>query len=271
MSFYDESFDELITQKEGHLLWIHLNRPEAHNAITMEMIDSIEKVFRYADADPEVRVMILTGEGKSFCAGGDIKNMKEKKEMFEGESNELRLRYRNGIQRIPEIFHRLNTPIIAMVNGAAIGAGCDMVAMCDLAYASEKAKFGETFTKIGLIPGDGGTYYLQRKIGFSKAMEMYMTGDIYDAKQVNNIGLVNDIYSEKKLIEKTKEQALKVAAAAPMAQSMTKRALIHGYEANLTSQLDLLAAYQGITQRSHDHFEALEAIMDKKSPNFRNL
>jgi 2-(1,2-epoxy-1,2-dihydrophenyl)acetyl-CoA isomerase len=84
MSFYDESFDELITQKEGHLLWIHLNRPEAHNAITMEMIDSIEKVFRYADADPEVRVMILTGEGKSFCAGGDIKNMKEKKKCSKG-------------------------------------------------------------------------------------------------------------------------------------------------------------------------------------------
>ncbi len=269
-SFYQQKFTHLKVEQEGNLLWLSFNRPESKNAITMEMIDSIEKVLLHADRDQEIRVIILTGEGDSFSAGGDIKNMLAKQEMFEGEANELRLNYRFGIQRIPEAIHRLSTPLIAMVNGHAIGAGCDIVAMCDLAIASEKAKFAETFNKIGLVPGDGGTYFLVRKIGFAKASEMYLTGDIYDSKQANKIGLVNHVTQAKKLKSETRTLALKVAANAPMATAMTKRALIHGYHNDLATQLDLLAAYQAITQRSHDHELALKNIKGKKPTEFTN-
>ncbi len=268
---YGKNYPHLKVEKEGHLLWVSFNRAESRNAITIQMIESLEKVIPFADSDPEIRVIILSGEGRSFCAGGDIKNMLEKKEMFEGEANELRIRYRNGIQKIPEMFHRLNTPIIAMVNGHAIGAGCDIVSMCDLALASSDAKFGETFNQIGLIPGDGGTYFLQRKIGFSKAVEMYLTSQIYSADEAHQMGLVNFVTTGTELKQKTKELALKIAANAPIATSMTKRALIHGYESSLASQLDLLAAFQGITQRTQDHFSALTAMQEKKAPDFKNL
>ncbi len=268
---YNQKFIDIKLQKQNNLLWLSLNRAQARNAITLDMVDSLEKILPYADNDPEVRVIILTGEGESFCAGGDIKNMLEEKEMFAGQSNELRMRYRNGIQKIPELIHRLNTPLVAMVNGHAIGAGCDLVAMADIAIASDKSKFGETFNKLALVPGDGGTYFLQRKIGFSKAMEMYLTCDIYNSQDALNMGLVNFVCRPEELKQKTIELAEKIASHAPIATSMTKRAMIHGYESNLTSQLDLLAAFQGISQRTLDHKEALRATLEKKQPDFKNL
>jgi len=128
------------------------------NAITIPMIESLVSVLKFADFDRDIRVIVLTGSGKSFCAGGDIKAMEEKSGMFEGESNELRMRYMHGIQQIPKCIEEISTPIIAMVNGAAIGAGCDLSMMCDLRIGSSESKFGETFTKMGLVPGDGGTF-----------------------------------------------------------------------------------------------------------------
>ena len=270
MSKY-QNLTEVNLNLDGHILWVSLNRPKASNAFTLTMIDELLSSLEIADIDSEVRCIVLTGEGKHFCAGGDIKNMLAKKEMFEGEANELREKYKRGIQRIPKVMDELTTPLIAMVNGAAIGAGLDITCMCDIRIASEKAKFGETFTKIGLIPGDGGTYFLQRIIGYAKAMELTLTAEIIDAVEAKNIGLVSYVVTAEKLKEQTNFIAQKILMNAPIATQMAKRAIKHAYKNDLSSNLELLSAFQGITQRTSDHFEALEKAQEKSPTNFKHL
>lgn len=258
------------TEFSENTLWVYLNRPDSSNAFTVTMIDELLDVLTTADINSEVRSIVLSGRGKHFCAGGDIKNMLAKKEMFEGESNELRERYKRGIQKIPKVFNELSTPIIAMINGAAIGAGLDMACMCDIRICSDDAKFGETFTKIGLIPGDGGTYFLQRVVGFAKAMEMTLTADIYSAEDAKQMNLVSKIVVRESLIEQTKLIAKKINSNAPIANQMAKRALTHAYRSDLSSNLELLSAFQGISQRTSDHFEALSKSQEKKTPRFEH-
>jgi enoyl-CoA hydratase/carnithine racemase len=269
MSFYQTEFEHLKVRKEDNLLWLTLNNPSMSNAITDEMIESLCQVLSYADADNEVRVIILTGEGKSFCAGGDIKAMKNKTGMFAGESFELRNRYSKGIQRIPRMIESLQKPIIAMVNGAAIGAGCDLVAMCDLKVASNRANFGETFTKLGLIPGDGGPFFLARTIGYSKAMEMYLTGKIYSAQEALTMGLVSSLFEADELEQGARELASMISANAPAAVQFTKTAMKRALKDELEAHLNLMSAYQGISQRTADHFEAIDAFLEKRTPEFK--
>lgn len=265
---YDQSFEFIEVEKSNHTLWLYLNRPQASNAFTVGMIDELIDMLIYADRDSDVRCIVLSGRGKHFCAGGDVKNMLAKKEMFEGESNELRERYKRGIQKIPMAFSQLSTPVIAMINGAAIGAGLDIACMCDIRVASEYAKFGETFTKLGLIPGDGGTYFLQRIVGFGKAMEMTLTAEVYSAHDGKDMGLFSEVVPVEKLKETVDKYVDKILSNAPIAIQMAKRAITHAYRSDLQGNLDLLAAYQGITQRTSDHFNALNAIKNKEKSKF---
>ncbi len=271
MSFYEQNFKHLKIEKKNHQLWLALNNPEQSNAITPEMIESLCEVLQHADFDREVRVIVLTGEGKNFCSGGDVKAMAEKSGMFAGESNELRMRYAHGIQRIPKTIEDLSTPLIAMVNGAAIGAGCDLAMMCDLRVGNSGTKFGETFSRIGLVPGDGGSFFLQRVVGYAKAMEMTLTGDIYEGERAMSYGLLNILAEESKFKLETEKLAEKIAKNAPVSQAMAKKALKISYLHDLQTSLDLLAAYQGIAQRTADHFSALEAAKEKRSPDFQGV
>lgn len=272
MNFYNQKFQDLeLCVKNTHELWVTLNNPDQMNAITLPMIDSLVTVLKHADFDKEIRVIILTGKGKSFCAGGDIKAMEGKTGMFEGESNELRMRYMHGIQQIPRCIEEISTPIIALVNGAAIGAGCDLSMMCDLRVGSTSSKFGETFTKMGLVPGDGGTFFLQRVVGFSKAMQMFLTAEIFEGKKAYEFGLLNFLFEDSSVVAETEKIAAQISALAPIAQSMTKKAMKLSYLHDLHSSLDLLATFQGITQRTHDHFEALKAFKEKRSPDFKSI
>lgn len=259
---------DLILEKKDHILWITLNRPEASNAYSKEMVESLVQSLREADDDNYVRVIVLTGAGKNFCAGGDIKAMKSRSGMFAGESNELREAYQKGIQQIPLTISTLRTPIIAMVNGAAVGAGCDLAAMCDLRIASSNASFAETFAKVGLVPGDGGAYFLTRLVGFGKASEMFLTCRTYSAEESKEMGLVNEVVLPEKLRERVEEIALAMTELPPIALQMTKKSLEHAYENDLRSHLELVSAYQGITQRSSDHFKAIDGLIEKKKQNF---
>lgn len=267
---YAKTFQFIEVENKDHVLWLYLNRPEASNAFTVDMIHELVNMLAYADEDRDIRCIVLSGRGKHFCAGGDVKNMLAKKEMFAGEANELRERYKKGIQKIPMAFSQISTPVIAMINGAAIGAGLDVACMCDIRIASEYAKFGETFTKLGLIPGDGGTYFLQRIVGFAKAMEMTLTGDIYSAQDGNKMGLFNEVVSIEKLKETVDKYVDKICHNAPIAIQMSKRAITHAYRSDLQGNLDLLSAYQGIAQRTSDHFNALNGIKNKKSVEFKH-
>ncbi|MGZ3789493.1 MAG: enoyl-CoA hydratase-related protein [Bacteriovorax sp.] len=270
MSFYNQNFPHLsVAVKKSHQLWVTLNNPEQMNAITVPMVDSLVSVFKHADFDPQIRVIVLTGAGKSFCAGGDVKAMLDQTGMFHGESNELRMRYMQGIQQIPRCIEEISTPVIAMVNGAAIGAGCDLAMMCDLRVGSSVSKFGETFTKMGLVPGDGGTFFLQRAIGYSKAMQMFLTAEIFEGKKAHEFGLLNFFFEDSSVLVETEKLADKIAGLAPIAQSMTKKAMKISYLHDLHTSLDTLASFQGITQRTQDHFEALRAFKEKRSPNFK--
>lgn len=272
MSFYEKNFkDILVEQYDGvykYILKITLNRPDASNAISKEMIASLTEVLEHADWDRSIRTVIITGAGKCFCAGGDLKAMEEKSGMFSGDPNELREHYMRGIQKIPKTIEAMQTPIIAMINGPAIGAGCDLASMCDLRVASDKAKFGETFTKLSLIPGDGGTFFLQRVIGYTKAMEMFLTGDIYKAHQAYDMGLVNKIAIHDNLENTTKSLAHRITSNGPISNSMIKKGLKAYKFSDLHSHLDLMATMQGITQRTSDHFTGLKAYKEKKDPEF---
>lgn len=269
MSFYQQAFKHLSLEKKNHTLWLTLANPEQSNAISLEMVDSLTRVLKYADFDPEVRVIVITGEGSAFCAGGDVKAMQNKTGMFAGESNELRMRYIHGIQQIPKCIEDLSTPLVAMVNGPAIGAGCDLAMMCDLRIGSSKSKFGETFVKLGLVPGDGGTFFLQRVIGFSKAMQMSLTGDLVAGDEAFQWGLLNYLVKDEELQFETEKLAQKIAANAPVAVQMTKKTMKMAYLSDLAAVLDMSAAYQGIAQRTEDHFLALEAMKNKKVADFQ--
>jgi enoyl-CoA hydratase/carnithine racemase len=268
MSFYLQEFKDLIVTQENFQLMITLNRPQASNAFSDDMIASLVRVLRHADQDQNIRVILVTGAGKNFCAGGDIKAMENKTGMFQGEPNELRERYRNGIQEIPRTMIALTTPVIAMINGAAIGAGLDFACMCDMRVASYEASFGETFAKLGLVSGDGGNYFLSRIVGFAKATEMAMTCNIYSAEDAKHMGLINSLVSPERLTAISSALATKIAAHPPMAIQMTKRALLQAYHSDIHTHLDLMAAFQGITQRSSDHFTSLQAFKEKSDKNY---
>jgi 2-(1,2-epoxy-1,2-dihydrophenyl)acetyl-CoA isomerase len=270
MDFLKRTNKEIELNFKEHVLWLTLKRPEASNAFTTVMIDELVQTLYSADSANEVRCIVITGSGKHFCAGGDVKQMQNKEGMFAGEPNELRERYKRGIQQIPLCFRSLSTPVIAMVNGAAIGAGLDLACMCDIRIASEKAKFGETFAKLGLIPGDGGSYFLQRIVGFAKAMEMTLTADVYNAEQALAMGLVSKVVTLEELQKSTEEIVNKILSNAPIAIQMAKRSIQHAYHNDLDSTLDLLAAYQGITQRSSDHFAGLKGLQEKSKADFNH-
>lgn len=268
MNYFLNKFEDLIVEQKINSLWITLNRPDASNAYSTEMVKNLCNVLKAADADKNIRVLVLTGAGKNFCAGGDIKAMRGKSGMFAGESNELREAYQTGIQQIPTVISQLKTPLIAMVNGAAVGAGCDLAAMCDLRIASTQASFAETFAKVGLVPGDGGAYFLIRLLGYGKAMEMFLTCKNYSAEESLKMGLVNQVVLPEELKNKTSELVEQLVALPPIALQMTKKALQHAYQSDINSHLELMAAYQGITQRSSDHFKALDGMIDRKTPSF---
>lgn len=268
MTPYLKPYTDLVAHKKNSTLWITLNRPEASNAYSIEMVNALVEVLKHADIDNSIRVIVITGAGKNFCAGGDIKAMKDKSGMFAGESNQLREAYQAGIQQIPLTISQLKTPLIAMVNGAAVGAGCDLAAMCDLRIAGSAAIFAETFSRVGLVPGDGGAFFLTRLIGFGKAMEMFLTCKNVTAEEALKIGLVNEVVLPSELEKRTEELADKLAELPPIALQMTKKAVIHAYQNDLVSHLELMAAYQGITQRSSDHFKALDGMLEKKRPSF---
>lgn len=264
----------MLSQKLPHLntevkfqnqLWITLDSPENMNAISYEMIDSLTSVLFKADCDSEIKVIVITGAGNAFSAGGDVKAMHEKTGMFAGDPNELRMRYMQGIQRIPKCIEDISKPIIAMVNGPAIGAGCDLSMMCDLRVGSEKSKFGETFAKLGLVPGDGGSFFLTRVLGYAKALQMTLTCEIFEGQRAYDFGLMNFIFPVDQLENETIALAKKITAMSGVAVQMVKKSFKSAYLHDLHVNLDLLAAFQGIAQRTSDHEKAVSDFVTKSA------
>ncbi len=260
----------ILFAQTGNVVSLTLNRAEKRNVLSGDdLFAAFETHFERINADLSVRAVILTGAGKSFCAGGDVKEMRDKEGMFGGTPGEIQNRYRTGIQRIPMAFTRLDVPIIAAVNGYAIGAGCDLACMCDIRIAGETTQFAESFVKLGIIPGDGGAWLLPRVVGMSHACEMAFTGDMVNAQAALAMGLVSRVVPDDKLMEEAMALALRIAANPPQALRWTKRLIREGQQQKIDSLLDLSASFQALAHHTGDHAEAIAAFFEKRAPNYR--
>ncbi|QKT08477.1 crotonase/enoyl-CoA hydratase family protein [Gordonia sp. X0973] len=242
-----------IATVEHIQIWT-LNMPEIGNAITgLDVIEAIEGAVDACNADPDIRAVILTGEGKIFSAGGNVKEMADKQGMFGVDERAKRRAYIAGIQRIPRAMRRLEVPIIAAVNGAAIGAGLDLAMMCDIRIASDRASFAESFVSIGLIPGDGGTWFLPRAIGWERAAEMTYTGERIDAATALEWGLVSRVVPHESLMAQADALAGRIANNPGEALRMAKRLMQESQSGSLDSVLGLAAAMQPLAHLDPEH------------------
>ncbi|MSQ19824.1 MAG: crotonase/enoyl-CoA hydratase family protein [Betaproteobacteria bacterium] len=254
----------LLVEKDGPIVTLTMNRPEERNPLTghfEEFVDACTKI----NADLSVKCVILTGAGPAFCAGGNVKDMRDKKGIASGTSREIMDGYRNGIQRIPLAFYHLEVPSIAAVNGAAIGAGNDLACMCDIRIASDTAVFAESFVKLGIIPGDGGAWLLPRTVGMSKAAEMTFTGDRIDAKEALVCGLVSRVVPAADLMKEARALAGRIASNPGVTLRMSKRLLREGQHMRIDSLLEMSAAFQAICHSTPEHEAAVQAFFDGRS------
>lgn len=244
-------------ESHDHLATITLDRPEARNAYSDEMCVQLVEALDRADRDADVRCAILTGSGAAFHAGGDVKAMKQRSGMFAGDAPELRRRYRSGIQAVPRRIARFDKPLVAAINGPAIGAGLDLACMCDIRIAAAGARLGSTFVRVGLVPGDGGAYFLARVVGFPRALELMLTGRVLQADEALRIGLLHEVVPAEELLPTARARAGAIAANPPDAVQLTKRAAYRSWPGDLEAALELAATYQGIAQNLEDHRRAL--------------
>ena len=261
--------DVVLARRDGHVITWTINLPEARNPISGNaVIERLVGLVEEANKDYDTRVVILTGAGSAFSAGGNVKDMAERGGMFGGAPHELREGYRRGIQRLPKAIYHCEVPIIAAVNGPAVGAGCDLAMMCDMRLASTNAFFAESFVKLGIIPGDGGAWLLPRAIGAARAAEMSFTGDQVDAATALDWGMVSRVVEPVELLDAARELAERVAANPPHALRMTKKLLREGQRQDLDSLLELSAAMQAISHHTADHTEALSAFLERRPGRF---
>ena len=249
---------------ENKIATLTFTRHDVRNALTgTALIDDIVNTVNWINATPEVAVLIITGEGSAFSAGGNIKDMAERSGDFAGDVQTLESRYRQGIQQIPLAMEKLEVPVIAAVNGPAIGAGFDLANMCDFRIASTKAKFGETFINLGIIPGDGGAWFMQRLIGYQQAAELTFTGKVIDAATAQQMGITLKVVEHESLITEALNFASEIASKPTAALRMTKRLMKMAQRTALPDFLDVCAAYQGMCHNHPDHLTAVNQMLDQ--------
>lgn len=260
-------YQDIIYTKEEGIATITLNRPDSRNSFSPEMIEGIYYSMKDAAKDDEVRVLVITGAGQTFCAGADVKAMVER---FDQPSGTRKGRGKKVTERqVYSSFHRFEKPLIAAINGVAVGAGLDLALACDIRIASDRARFAEVYIRRGLIPAAGGTYYLPRLIGTDKACLLIWTGDIIDAKEAERIGLVTMVVPHEELENATWELAEKLAKGPPLAIKKAKRAIYEGLEMDIESTLDYVAPIIKELHDSEDHKEGAQAFVEKREPFFK--
>ena len=257
-------------EKNKSIATLTINRPDIRNPLgEPEDASNFEEARDLINNDREIRCLILTGEGSAFSAGGNVKNMKEKSGNFSGSSVALRERYRYGIHRIIKAIWNIEVPLIAAINGPAIGLGNDVACLADIRVASEKALFGVTFLKIGLIPGDGGAWLLPRIIGLSKASELLYTGKLIKPETAKDWGLISEIFNHEALIEEANSIAKEIVKQPPDALRMAKKLLRESMTTNFDTILEMSANMQALMHLTEDHQEAISAFFEKRDGNFK--
>ncbi|MBT9507030.1 crotonase/enoyl-CoA hydratase family protein [Rhodoferax sp.] len=260
----------LKTDRDGAILTLTMNQPATRNALTGNTaVEEFVQVCEAIRLDTSIRCVIVTGEGPVFCSGGNVKDMQR---FFTQDllPDVIREEYRNGIQRLPRALYNLDVPVIAAVNGPAIGAGLDLTCMCDIRIASENATFAESFVKVGIVPGDGGAWLLPRAVGMSKASEMAFTGEALTAQEALACGLVSRVVAPEALMESARALARKITANPGAVLRMTKRLLREGERSSLESLLEISAGYQAIAHKTAAHKEAVMSFVEKRAPRFED-
>ncbi len=260
--------DFLSYRQQDHVVTLTMNDPDRRNPLTGNTaVDEFLAAIARIQADTSVRAVILTGADPAFSAGGDIRTMRSQ---AAPDVPPMRIRqdYRAGIQRLPLALFNLEVPVIAAVNGPAIGAGLDLACMCDLRIASEKAKFAESFVKLGIIPGDGGAWLLPRVIGMARAAELSFTAEMIDAQRALEWGLVSRVVPHASLMETACALADRIVAHPPQAMRMTKRLMREAMHTRLDTLLEMSAAFQALAHKTPEHAEAVSAFLEKRAPRF---
>ena len=260
----------VLYEQNNRIVTITLNRPDTRNALSGDIIDGLVDSFKKADRDENVGCVILTGAGKSFSSGGNLQEIKDMTTKDNMSQSQLEDWYRFGIQKIPLTMNSIDVPVVAAINGHAIGAGNDLCTMCDIRIAAEDAKFSESFLRIGIIPGDGGSWFLPKIIGLSRANEMILTCDVLNAEKALAWGLVSQVVSNEELLKKANEIATKIAEQPPEASRRAKRLLRMSQNVPLDKALEMAASQQSILQMMDDHREAIDALLEKRSPKYTN-
>ncbi len=250
---------------------VRLNRPDSLNAIaTHQDCDDLVAALQGLGDDPAISCIILTGNGRAFCAGGDLKAMKARSGIGPlDQPAATRANYKRGVQAITRAFMAIEVPMIAAINGHAVGLGCDLACLCDMRIAADSAQFACSFIKVGLVPGDGGAWSLQRVLGYAMAAELFFTGDRFDAARAREIGLVSKVVPAAALMDEALALAARIACNPPRALRLTKRLLREAQTARMSEILELSAAYQALAHETGDHAEAVAAFLEKRQPVFK--
>jgi enoyl-CoA hydratase/carnithine racemase len=257
-------------EKTGPVVTLTIDRPESRNSLGEEGDGEIfAQAAAQINADREVRCAILTGAGPAFSAGGNVKAMRERAGAFSGAGVHVRERYRNGIHRIVRSLWGIEVPLIAAVNGAAIGLGNDVACLADMRIAADNAVFGATFLKIGLVPGDGGAWILPRVIGQARAAELFFTADTIDAATALAWGLVSKLVPAASLMEEARALAARISRQPPDVLRMTKKLMREGMGVSFDTIMEMSAAYQSLAHLTEDHHEAVAAFFGKREPDYK--
>jgi len=261
-----EGQDILYTKEKG-IATITLNRPDVRNALVHGIREGIYGALEDAVKDKEVRVLILTGTGQAFCSGANVKGMEAGNDQL---SNEKRgSRRKNREKWLTLSLQKCDKPIIAAINGIAVGGGLDLALGCDIRIASDRAKLSANYIRRGIIPAEGGTFLLPRLVGIDKACQLILTGDMIDAKEAERIGLVTTVVPHKELENATRDLAEKLAKSAPLAVQRAKRAIYESLSLDLESSLNYTNSLQGDLLVSEDHKEGARAFLEKREPFFK--
>lgn len=255
--------------RDGPVTTITIDRAESMNPLGAPGDgDAFASACTAINRDLDVRCVILTGAGRAFSAGGDVKAMRDKTGTFGGTTPAISDGYRDNIHLMLRALYGLRVPVIAAVNGPAIGLGCDIACLADIRIASETARFGVTFLKLGIIPGDGGTWILPRVIGMSRAAELFFTGDVIDAQAAAEWGLVSRVVAPDALMNEARALAARIALLPPHSLRHTKNLLRQGQQTSYDAALELAANTQAMMHTTADHAEGVAALIEKRRPDF---
>jgi enoyl-CoA hydratase/carnithine racemase len=262
-------YQDIRVDVDGRVAVVTLIRPETGNTVSgAGTVAELEHAVRGLDEAGEVSVLIVTGSGRFFSAGGDVKAMRDRAGMFAGTPHDVFTSYGRAVQRLTRLMAGAGLVTIAAVNGAALGAGCDLALMCDLRLAGRSATFGQAFVNLGLVPGDGGAWFLARAVPRHVAADLVFTGRTLSAAAALRLGLLNELVEDEQLLSRAREIAAGLAAKPPLAVRLGKRLLNHAYELALPEFLDQCAAFQALLHHSADHREALAAFFEKRPGNY---